>query len=199
MSRFEKITKMASDTPIASCLKDERGVSALEFALLGTFLSGLYLGTAELSFLMEEDRRLMRAATAIGDLATRQEILDEAALDELHYAARLVIEPADLGSARIRMSALIWDVDKLVPEWSVACNWSRLDEDTPVDVPDNVAPQSGSGLLMTEIELDTSGAFDVLSAGAITLSETVYSVPRMGATLPLQSETLADTYVCPSG
>lgn len=176
---------------------NEDGASAVEFALIAPLLAVLYLGSVEVSFMMEDDRRLTRVATTFGDLATRFDELTVDALDEIHHAARLVMQPADISDAQIRLTSFAMDGADATVEWSVACNWTARAEDSVVTIPASVEPAAGASVLMTEIQMDVEGVFDFIPATTGTLSDIVYATPRESNAIPLEPDTLANTYICP--
>ena len=178
---------------------NEDAAAAVEFALIAPILALFYLGSIEISFMLEDDRRLTNVASTFADLATRFEELDETALDEIHHAARMVMLPADISNARIRLSSLVLDGSDVKVEWSTGCNWSKRVKDTTVSIPTALEPAAGQSVIMAEIEMDVSGMFGYLPGANATLSDVVYATPREVSKLPLDPTNLESTYTCPFG
>lgn len=77
-------------------VRDRRGVSAVEFALVAPVLLLLSLGTVEVARFALLALKLQHAATTMADLATREEELTTATLDGLFAAAGHITAPFDL-------------------------------------------------------------------------------------------------------
>lgn len=171
------------------------GISAIEFALLAPFLMFLYLGSIELSFLMETDRKVTKAASTMSDLSGRFEQLDSDALDDIHHAARMIFLPDNVSEARLRITSFTMIDDKPTVEWSVHCNWSgRIADSEIVDIPESVEPSFGS-TIMTEVELPVESTFGFVFSVTKTLEDTSYSRPRESSNIPLDPADLS--YTCP--
>lgn len=175
--------------------RDNAGVSAVEFALIAPLLMLLYLGSIELSFLMESDRKVTKAASAISDLSGRFETLDKDALDDIHHAARMIFVPDSVSDARLRITSFNMVDDKPTVEWSVHCNWSpRLVDEEITDVPESVEPGFGS-TIMAEVELPVESTFGFVFSVTKTLKDTSFSRPRESGSVPLKPGDL--NYTCP--
>lgn len=175
----------------------QRGAAAVEFALIANFMIILYLGAIEVSFMMDDDRRLTRVASTFGDLAARFEELDEDTLDEIHEAARLVMLPADISDARFRLTSVIMAGGTAEAEWSIHCNWSARPDGTSVPIPSALEPPTGAAILMVEIELDVTGTFNFIPNATRTLTDRVYATPREVAKVKLEPDDLDTSYACP--
>lgn len=77
-------------------VRDRRGVSAVEFALVAPVLLLLSLGTVEVARFALLALKLQHAAATMADLATREEELTTATLDGLFAAAGHITAPFDL-------------------------------------------------------------------------------------------------------
>jgi hypothetical protein len=74
---------------------NERGISAVEFALISPLLIMLYLGAIELNFLMEADRRVTQTSASLGDLTARLSTVTDSDMAEMFAAAKVLMEPYD--------------------------------------------------------------------------------------------------------
>ena len=182
---------------LARLLRSERGVSAVEFAIIAPFLAGMFLGVIELASMMENDHRITKVAAMMGDLASRFERLDEETLDEIHHAARLMLEPGDISEAQVRITSVIMVDGAPEVHWSVHCNWSAFDPGDAVDLADALLPQDGASVLMSEIRFEYERMLGGDEDTEVNLSEVVYSTPREVNVIPLDLSDPNDQYVCP--
>ncbi len=158
--------------------RDERGVSAVEFALIAPLMLLIYFGSIELSFLMLAERKTTAAAATLGDLTARSAIVTDQDLLEIVEATRLVFEPFDNLEARMRISSLEEDDGQLAVVWSDAtANWTERSVDEIVEAPDGVIPDGGS-LIYAEIEFDYESALGYFFTTEKMLGEEFFMRPR---------------------
>jgi Flp pilus assembly pilin Flp len=97
--------------------RDERGVSAVEFALLAPLLLTLLLGTLTVFDLFRANQSVEKATSAIGDIVTRQkDAIGPACLSALYTFLRQTSE-AD-GDPRIRMTSVSNIRGVVTQDWS---------------------------------------------------------------------------------
>ncbi len=172
---------------------DRRGVTAVEFALIAPVLVALYLGSVELSFMMAADRKVTTASSALGDLTARSLIIDDAEMDAIFEAARLIFQPLDVNEARLRISSLQDDQanDQTLVLWSdvrPALTGQQL-EDRPegvflpheeggtIEVPDNVIIPNGT-VIYAEVEFDFDPPIGLQFTADRTLRNEFFLRPR---------------------
>lgn len=138
--------------------------------------------------------RRYAACCAILDSASR---VGDDTLDEIHEAARLVMLPAEISDARLRLTSVVMNGANAEVEWSIHCNWSAPADGVAVTMPSSAEPPAGASVLITEIELDVSGVFDFIPNATRTLTEVVYSTPREVSKVALTPANLHASYACP--
>ncbi len=136
--------------PFSLFVRDERGLSAIEFALIAPFLILAFLGAMELSAMTSMDRKVSAAAATLGDLTSRDDEIDNCELNEMFAATSLIFQPESTANAQLRLTSILNDAGTLEIAWSEARG------------PNDVA---GEPLIspMTDAELTALG----LSAGLI--------------------------------
>jgi Flp pilus assembly protein TadG len=87
----------ARDNP-RPLLGDDRGISAVEFALVLPVLLLLAMGIAEVGRFALLAMKVNHAAATLGDLAAREETLTGAFVDSLFDAVEHVMEPFDIAA-----------------------------------------------------------------------------------------------------
>ena len=88
---------------IGKLAQDERGVAAVEFALILPFLLLLFLGTIEASSLITVDRRVNVISGTVGDLVARTDPtvpLTVSGLNDYFQASEGIIFPYDAGDLK---------------------------------------------------------------------------------------------------
>ncbi|KAB0540747.1 pilus assembly protein [Pseudochrobactrum saccharolyticum] len=104
--------------------KDERGISAVEFALLLPVMIFIYAGVADVSRGVDANRKVNRVASVVGDLVSRQISVLPAQLDDIFTIGSTIMFPS-VTKPEMRISFLrverVNNSNKLV----VRLDWSR--------------------------------------------------------------------------
>ena len=157
---------------------NEQGVSAVEFALVAPLLILLYLGSIELSLLMEVDRRVTQTTASLGDLTARLSTVTDNDMQEMFAAATIMMQPYDAETASMRISSIVDKGDgnpKVV--WSDAHNISAYSPGTTVDLPDGIMPSPGS-IIMAEVYYEYDSEIGYVISTSKTVSDKFYLRPR---------------------
>lgn len=164
---------------IRGIFRAEDGVSAVEFAMIAPVMILLYFGCIELSFMMTLDRKVTSAASSLGDLAARDDIITDADLADIVQATRMIMQPNDITLARMRLTS-IGDQDNdgvMKVTWSDGYNMSAYAEDSNFVVPADIAPSGGS-VILAEVEYDYESPFGFFFRSKKTLRDEFYLRPR---------------------
>jgi Flp pilus assembly protein TadG len=134
-ARFEKnITK-----PVSELINCERGVGAVEFALLVPVLLILYVGSLEISVAMSVNKKVAKASAVATDIISQSTSTDQSILQEMLGVAKS-IKIDNSGNATISWS---WDEDNNTP----------FVANTPITIPTAYAIPN-TFLLKTTINMD---------------------------------------------
>ncbi|MEO0467698.1 MAG: TadE/TadG family type IV pilus assembly protein [Pseudomonadota bacterium] len=158
--------------------RDEKGISAVEFALIAPVLVVFYFGCVEISTMLIVDRKVTNVASSVADLVTRQPTIDATEMTNVFNSGVITMAPHDFTPVRIRVSSIIFDVDGVTPivDWSEATsNWTALTAGDPVTVPTGMIPTDGS-VILSEVEYDytsITGLFDAESGLVFDASRTL--------------------------
>ena len=71
--------------------KDNKGVAAIEFALIAPVMIAFYFGLSEVSMAISSDRNVAHAASVAGDLTTQASKLDKLGVEDVMTAAVAVM------------------------------------------------------------------------------------------------------------
>ncbi len=77
----------------ADFLRDKRGVSAVEFAMLLPLMITLYIGGVEVSSAIAIDRKVTLVARTLGDLVAQSTSVNAADMTNILNAATTVVQP----------------------------------------------------------------------------------------------------------
>lgn len=86
---------------------DEKGVAAVEFALLAPLLLTLMLGAVEITQSIWADSKVEQATSTIGDLVSRTPVMTDAEFIELGSAGPLVLRPNPENDLKFTVTAVI--------------------------------------------------------------------------------------------
>jgi len=164
---------------IGSFKRDERGVSAVEFALLAPMMIGLYLGGVEISEGISVDRKVTLAAGAVANLAAQSAVLSVADMTNVLDATSTIIAPYSPAPMKITVSCISIDANKVATvKWSVTRNGTIKSGSATLPAALQVA---NTQLLFGEVSYDYTPTVGHVIKSAITLSDTMYMAPRISA------------------
>lgn len=164
--------------------RDEKGLSALEFAIICPVMLTSLLGAVEVSNGMLADRKITLVTSTIADLTSQDRNVTNAEMNDIFAAGAAVMFPMGAGPLRMRISSVVADATTgaTTVEWSSVSNMTPRAAGSPVTVPAGMVP-AGSSVIFAEVEyLYTSGisaAFaDFLPEGGVTVRDKFYLRPR---------------------
>ena len=100
--------------------RDERGVSAIEFAMIAPLMIMLYFGVIEVSQGVATDRKVMLAARSLADLVSQSMSVDGTELSNVKDAANAVVEPFKTTPLKMTVTQIKIDpvTSKATVDWS---------------------------------------------------------------------------------
>lgn len=168
-------------------LRETRGVSALEFALIAPVLIALAIGTIEFGRLIMLSFKLQNGSFILADLAARDRTLSEGQLANIFLAIDKVIEPFEFAASG---TAIVTSVTGNAVDTPII-NWQRegsgaLPETSAIgapgeeaDLPATLTLTSGETVIVAEVFYAFEPIFG-LTAEPRTLYRVAYFKPRLG-------------------
>lgn len=157
---------------------NEKGVSAVEFALIAPILILLYLGAVELSLLMRVDRRVTSTSSSLGDLTARLAKVTDDDMREMFAAADVMMQPYSARTARMRITSIVDNGDgNARVAWSDAYLMTPYSKGTILAVPDGIISSPGS-VIFSEVEYNYNGALGGFLTNDKNLRSQFYLRPR---------------------
>jgi Flp pilus assembly protein TadG len=169
--------------PLRRLLRDERGVSAVEFAMLLPLMVTLYLGGVEVSQAVAIDRKTTLVARSLGDLVAQATTVSNADMTNILAAATSVVAPYPDNKLKVTVSRVDVDangVAKVV--WSDTKNGTAKAAGTTVTLPAALNTASTS-LIWAETQYDYTPTVGYVITGMMTLKDQIYMRPRLSDTV----------------
>jgi Flp pilus assembly protein TadG len=160
---------------------DQRGVSAVEFALLLPLLLTLYLGGVEVSQAISIDRKMTLSARTVADLVARSSGFSQTEMANILSASATVASPYSAQSMRMKVSQIQIKADGTATvHWSAAKNTDKREKGEPVTVPTTLkVPGKETYLIWAEVEYDYTPTIGYVLTGTLTLTDQIYMRPRV--------------------
>lgn len=170
-------------------LYDQRGVGAVEFALIVPLLLLIYLGSVDLADGMDTNKKVSRSASSLADLVARQLSVTPDDLNDMFNIGRASLLPYGRSSPKIRITAIKVEgtatANSLMPkvDWSYANVADFVAKKGTVgDLPSSLVGE-GAYFIKVDVELDYKPLNAWIST-SIPMSETYYLAPRYTNTIP---------------
>lgn len=206
MQNLSQLTRRVKQHLAARQCAAQRGVSAVEFALIAPLMVLMLFGSAEASLAVTVDRKTTLAASTLGDLAAQTDLVACAELAQIGTVTRQVFEPYSGANATMVVASLKLDAGAAKVEWS---KFLRTDTSTGTvlcdDVPsthslyvgktvtiDTSLFATGGGLVVGDVEMVHTSIGTSFIANNMKLHERFYLRPRKSLKLKLCTQTGAN-------
>ena len=138
---------------LACFRRDERGVSALEFALVAPMMLGFYLGTVEVSRALSVSRNVTNISSSVGDLVSQQKSITNADLNGIMQAAEKIISPLSSSTMKIHISSYCMNSSNtIVKDWDYSYNSGPTSINTGSSEVTGLIQNPGESLIVAEVE-----------------------------------------------
>lgn len=168
---------------------DERGIAAIEFAIIAPIMIGMYFGLAEIASAISVDRRISHGTNVAGDLATQQPELKDLDIEEVISAAVRVMGVTDVDQISIDMESFILPAPGQPPESQGRIrfnngvgNWTNYDASGL----DEKLLNSKSGVVVTRVRYNYTPLQLRYFDSTIKLEETFLLKPRRSDAVTFQ-------------
>ena len=163
---------------IPTLIRDRRGVSAVEFALIAPVLVAFYFGLAEFCQGYMAQKRMGHSTAMVADLVAQKETLTAAQIDDVFAIGGLIMKPYSATPLKQRVSSVTRDATGVAKvDWSRGSGMTKLNVGDTVTVPvDMIA--NGESVVMTEATYDYDSPVDYLMPSITRFSHVYYMRPR---------------------
>lgn len=171
----------------------QRGVSAVEFALIAPVMVAMLFGAVEISQAVTTDRKVSIAASTIADLVAQDAKIDCPGLASAFAVTREIFAPSATHGAiaQISVASVVMDAGTPKVEWSRVVNAdltcsaaSNFPVGSVVSVTDgggNLVPAmipAGGGIIVGDVSLNYVSLGTSFMASATTMQERFFLRPR---------------------
>jgi len=158
---------------------DERGVSAVEFAMLLPLMLSLYLGSVEISQGIGADRKVTLTARTVADLVSQVASINNSGMTNSLNAAAAVMAPYSVSKLIVTVSSVSIDAQgKATIAWSDSLNGTARAKGSSVTVPDKLNVPNSS-LIWAEAQYTYKPTIGYVITGTLTLKDQIYMRPRL--------------------
>ncbi len=160
--------------------RSQRGVSAVEFALILPIMLTLYFGGYELGTALTLNRKVAHVTSALADLVTQSTTLSNSDIQNILDAAESIIVPYNQSKLRIKLTEVKIDATTGVAKavWSDARNDTAYAVGTVVPIPSAIATK-GTWLVTAEVHYDYTPSIGYVMTGSFDLHDKFYLRPRL--------------------
>jgi Flp pilus assembly protein TadG len=96
---------------LRSLRRDNRGVAAVEFAMIVPIMLSLFIGTVEMSQAITVNRRVSQIAYTTSDLVSRETTISVTQLGNVTELAKVLMRPYDTGPLKISIINVVADIN----------------------------------------------------------------------------------------
>lgn len=167
--------------------RDERGVAAVEFAMIVPIMFALFIGSVEFSQAITVDRRVTQIASSTADLVAREKSVTTAQLDQIMSIATILMQPYDASKLKITLvsvgaKATDNTITKVCWSYNFHGGTHTYANGTVYPLPSADIVDKGGSVMVAEVEYDyTPLIFSHYMPGLTKLADKFYLKPRVSS------------------
>ena len=159
--------------------RDERGVSAVEFAMMLPLMLTMYLGSVEISQGVSASRKVTLTTRTVADLVSQVSSINNTDMQNSLNAAATVMAPFSSSNLKVVVTSVTVDsTGKATVAWSETLNGTARAKGSTITLPTalNVA---NSSLIFSEVQYNYTPTIGYLISGTMALKDQIYMRPRL--------------------
>ncbi|WP_321343184.1 TadE/TadG family type IV pilus assembly protein [Breoghania sp.] len=170
---------------LSRLIRCQRGVAAVEFALVLPILISLLLGATELTRALTYDRKVTQAGYTVGDLVAQSDSISASDVTDIYAAATKIMQPYPSDGLSVVISSVVFDEDaKASVAWSCTNGTDPWPTGVtpPITIPDGLK-LANTSLIITVSSYPYRPTFDAIIPDTIEMGETFFLRPRLVETI----------------
>jgi Flp pilus assembly protein TadG len=171
---------------LSAARSDERGVAAIEFALIAPVVILLYCGFAELTMAMMAERRAAHTASVVADLVSQTPSVTAAQMTDIFNVGNSIIYPFASAPMKLRVTSVTAD-----PQGVARVSWSQghgltalVKGDAVSGFPANLLV-AGDSVIMADVNYAYTSPLKMTLPSALNFKDTFYLKPRRSPSVAL--------------
>lgn len=156
---------------------DERGVSAVEFAMLAPVLIAFYFGMAEFCQGFMAQKRMGHVAAMVADLVAQEESVSTSNLDDIFEIGGLIMKPFPLPALKLRVSSVTRTAGVAKVDWSRGEGMAARAVNSTIVLPADLVA-NGESVVVSEAAYDYDSPVDYFMPQITRFSHIYYLRPR---------------------
>lgn len=159
--------------------RDQRGVSAVEFALLAPIMIGLYFGCVEISDAVSVDRKVSLTAAALANLSSQVTTISSGDMSNIFDASGAIVAPYDVTKMKMTVTCISIDANKnATVKWSATRNGTVNSGTANLPAALQVA---NSQIILAEASYAYQPTVGYTITGTLNLADKMYMTPRQAS------------------
>ena len=165
-------------------LRDRRGLSALEFALVAPLMITTYFGAFEMCDILLVNRKVTNVAAATADLVAQANQIADADISNIFNAATPIMSPYTLTNLQIVVSSVTPDVNgNPKVAWSETFQGTARAKGSTITLPNGVL-LTGASVIVSEVTYTYQTPVGEFVTHGMTMTDKFYERPRRVAVIP---------------
>lgn len=156
---------------------DERGVSAVEFALIAPVMIAFYFGMAEFCQGYMAQKRMGHVSSMVADLVAQEETVATSNLDDIFQIGGLIMKPFSTTALKQRVSSVTQTAGVAKVTWSRGSGMTQRAVNEVVVLPAGLI-SNGESIIVSEATYDYDSPVDYLMPAVTRFSHIYYLRPR---------------------
>jgi Flp pilus assembly protein TadG len=166
---------------IRDFVSSQRGMAAVEFAMVAPILPVLLLGTIDAGKGVDVYMKVRSATTVLAEISNQYKTIHDSDMQQILGATAVVLAP-NTGSPKVVISQLhVTAAGAATVSWSNTLNGVARATGSAVSVPSSFSV--GTYVLLSEVSYKFTPFFGLLMQAPVTLKDSLYSVPRSSASI----------------
>jgi len=164
--------------PLSGLAGDQRGVAAVEFALLAPILIFVYFSLAEFCQGFMAEKRMTHVSSMVADLVSQQQTVTTSDLDDIFQIGALIMKPFPDAPLQQRVSSVTLTSGVVTVDWSRGIGgMAARDKASTLTLPPGLL-EEGQSLVMAEAIYDYRSPVGKLLPGVTQFTSVYYLRPR---------------------